>query len=116
PLAELARLIGQTDPFGNMGRGNPQVPPRTAPPRNQYQPPEGLDDPLGGPRPPWIQRANRQEVPRELQRGWPGEAAREPPLEASREGPSEVMRDAPRQVPREAEAAIYPAPPHPLNR
>ena len=40
PLAELARLIGQTDPFGNMGRGNPQVPPRTAPPRNQYQPPE----------------------------------------------------------------------------
>ncbi len=38
PLAELARLIGQTDPFGAMGRANQQVPPRTAA-RDQYQPP-----------------------------------------------------------------------------
>jgi hypothetical protein len=120
PLAELARLIGQNDPFGNTGRGNPQVPPRTAPPRNQYQPPEGLDDPLGGPRPPWIQRANRQEVPRELQREFPREAPREPtresPIEVPREIPSEMMREAPRQVPREAEAVNYPAPAQPLNR
>ncbi len=29
PLAELARLIGQTDPFGTMGRANQPVPPRT---------------------------------------------------------------------------------------
>ena len=28
PLAELARLIGQTDPFGTMGRANQPVPPR----------------------------------------------------------------------------------------
>ena len=57
PLAELARLIGQTDPFGSMGRANQQVPPRTSAPainisllsisslllstepRPQYQPP-----------------------------------------------------------------------------
>jgi SPOR domain len=120
PLAELARLIGQSDPFGNTGRGNPQVPPRTAPPRNQYQPPEGLDDPLGTPRPPWIQRANRQELPRELQRelprGAPRESTREAPIEGPRELPSEVMREAPRQVQREAEAVNYPAPSQPLNR
>lgn len=115
PLAELARLIGQTDPFGNTGRGNPQVAPRTAPPRNQYQPPEGLDDPLGGPRPPWIQRANRQEVPRELQRELPREAPREPSIEVPRELPGEAMREAPRQVPREAEAATFAAPARPLN-
>ena len=30
PLAELARLIGQTDPF-SMGRANQQVQPRTSP-------------------------------------------------------------------------------------
>ena len=28
PLAELARLIGQTDPFANMGRANQPVQPR----------------------------------------------------------------------------------------
>jgi SPOR domain len=116
PLAELARLIGQTDPFGNTGRGNPQAAPRTAPPRNQYQPPEGLDDPLGGPRPPWIQRANRQEVPRELQRELPREALRVAPIEASREVPSEVMRETQRQVPPKAEAENYSAAAHPLNR
>ena len=38
PLAELARLIGQTDPFGSMGRANQQVQPRTSA-RDHYQPP-----------------------------------------------------------------------------
>jgi hypothetical protein len=124
PLAELARLIGQTDPFGSMGRGNPQVPPRTAPPRNQYQPPEASDDGSGAARPPWIQRANRQEVPREAQRDaqreppreLPREAPREPVREASIEPSSEIVREAQRQVPREAQAEDYPAPAHPLNR
>ncbi len=62
PLAELARLIGQTDPFGTMGRTNQQVPPRSTP-RPQYQPPaEPYDEaPPAGP-PPWMQRANRQEI------------------------------------------------------
>ena len=36
PLAELARLIGQTDPFGTTGRTNQQVPPRTNA-RDPYQ-------------------------------------------------------------------------------
>jgi hypothetical protein len=73
PLAELARLIGQTDPIGGtMGRANVQVPPpRTIardeyqpPAEDQYQPPPEDDGPPAGP-PPWMQRANRQEVPRQ---------------------------------------------------
>ena len=39
PLAELARLIGQTDPFGAMGRANQPVASRVAATRDQYQPP-----------------------------------------------------------------------------
>jgi SPOR domain len=67
PLAELARLIGQTDPFANIGRANQQVPARSAPhdqdePRDQYQPEEIDEDPPAGP-PPWMQRAARQETP-----------------------------------------------------
>jgi hypothetical protein len=66
PLAELARLIGQTDPFASMGRANAQVPPRASAP-DQYQPPAEADPddgPPAGP-PPWMQRANRQEVPQQ---------------------------------------------------
>src|ERR1700737_3936082 len=64
PLAELARLIGQTDPFGAMGRANQQIPPRTSA-HDPYQHPATADDdesPPAGP-PPWMQRAARQEVP-----------------------------------------------------
>jgi SPOR domain len=57
PLAELARLIGQADPFASAARPNPPVPPR-----NQYQPPAPHEDPPAGP-PPWMQRAARQEAP-----------------------------------------------------
>ena len=67
PLAELARLIGQTDPFGSMGRANQQTQPRTSA-RDQYQHPPTADDaPPAGP-PPWMQRAARQEAP---QRDYP---------------------------------------------
>ena len=63
PLAELARLIGQTDSFA-MGRANQPVQPRSGE-RNQYQPPAATDDgPPAGP-PPWMQRATRQEVPQQ---------------------------------------------------
>jgi SPOR domain len=65
PLAELARLIGQNDPLAASGRGNPPLPPRATPP-NQYQPVQE-DKPAGGP-PPWMRRANPQEIPREAQR------------------------------------------------
>jgi hypothetical protein len=72
PLAELARLIGQTDPFGGMSRANAQVPPRPAardpyqrPAEPPYQRPAEPDvAPPAGP-PPWLQRANRQEIPRQ---------------------------------------------------
>jgi hypothetical protein len=66
PLAELAKLIGQTDPFGTMGRANQQVPPRTSA-RDQYErpsEPEPDEGPPAGP-PPWMQRANRQEIPQQ---------------------------------------------------
>jgi hypothetical protein len=57
PLAELARLIGQTDPFA-MGRANQPV----APARDRYQPPAPADDGPAGP-PPWMRRAVRHEAP-----------------------------------------------------
>jgi hypothetical protein len=61
PLAELARLIGQTDPFGGMGRANQQVQPRSTT-HTQYEESAAPDDePPAGP-PAWMQRA-RQEIP-----------------------------------------------------
>jgi hypothetical protein len=63
PLAELARLIGQTDPFGGMGRANHQVQPRTSA-RAQYQEPAAPDNELPAGPPAWMQRA-RQEVPQQ---------------------------------------------------
>ena len=61
PLAELARLIGQTDPFA-MGRANQPVQPRSAE-REQYQPPAPAEDePPAGP-PPWMRRATPQPAP-----------------------------------------------------
>ena len=62
PLAELARLIGQTDPF-SMGRANQTVQPRTSA-RDQYRPPAADDAPPAGP-PPWVQRAARLESPQQ---------------------------------------------------
>ena len=61
PLAELARLIGQTDPFA-MGRANQPVQPRSE--REQYQPsePAADDEPAAGP-PPWMRRAIPQAAP-----------------------------------------------------
>ncbi|MBR1120773.1 SPOR domain-containing protein [Bradyrhizobium lablabi] len=64
PLAELARLIGQTDPFA-MGRANVKAQPRSEqrqPVQQHYEPPPAYEDePPAGP-PPWMQRANRQEA------------------------------------------------------
>ena len=64
PLAELARLIGQTDPFATMGRANQPVQPRGGV-RDHYEPPEVPVEDGTSPGPPaWMQRAARQpEVP-----------------------------------------------------
>lgn len=106
PLAELARLIGQTDPFGTPARANPQVPPRSVP-RDQYQPPpleEPEDTAPGGP-PPWIQRANHR---RDVQREAPGETPREQSRGASKEIAPEDYG--------EFEDRNYQGSPHPLHR
>jgi hypothetical protein len=64
PLAELARLIGQTDPFGPMGRANQRVQPHNSP-RDHYHAPAAAEEaPPAGP-PPWLQRATRQEAPQQ---------------------------------------------------
>ena len=74
PLAELARLIGQNDPFAGVGRTGPkvQVPPRAAPaaPEPVVRAPEPApNDPLAAAgAPPWMQRgASRPEAPRQPQ-------------------------------------------------
>jgi hypothetical protein len=74
PLAELARLIGQTDPFSTTGKSNPSPVPRAAP---RYEPPryeepqyeeqqhdEAVEGEVPAPGPPaWMQRANVRVVP-----------------------------------------------------
>ncbi|HEU0081231.1 MAG TPA: SPOR domain-containing protein [Bradyrhizobium sp.] len=59
PLAELARLIGQTDPFSNFGRANQPMPARE--PAQRQQPAEVEEAPAAGP-PRWMQRAAREEA------------------------------------------------------
>ena len=66
PLAELARLIGQNDQFGNAGRA-PHPLQRANVRAQEYQPPAEPDEeeaaaPAGPP--PWMQRA-RQEAPQQ---------------------------------------------------
>jgi len=62
PLAELARLIGQTDPFGSMGRANLPLQPRASEHDHYELPPAADEAPAAGP-PAWMQRAVRQETP-----------------------------------------------------
>ncbi|MES5483251.1 SPOR domain-containing protein [Bradyrhizobium sp. INPA03-11B] len=62
PLAELARLIGQTDPFGTANKPPPRPLQSRANARPQQYEPQAEEDeaPPAGP-PPWMQRA-RQEA------------------------------------------------------
>jgi hypothetical protein len=64
PLAELARLIGQTDPFSNFGRANQPMPPHENDHHRRPEPelePEIDEAPAAGPL-PWMQRAAWQEA------------------------------------------------------
>jgi hypothetical protein len=68
PLAELARLIGQTDPFGTIGRANLPLQPRAREPdpydpQNSYEPPPETDVRPAAGQPSWMQRTARQETP-----------------------------------------------------
>jgi cell division septation protein DedD len=65
PLAELARLIGQTDPFANFGRDNP------APGRDDraYQQEQDDDNAPSSP-PPWMQRANAHDARHETRQDY----------------------------------------------
>ena len=108
PLAELARLIGQTDPFGT-GRANPPPVPPPIPrnPPQQYQPPQYQPPPPqyddepeveeerpAGP-PPWMQRANQREI--------------------HREPPRQLLRRPEPQYEPEPEYEPEPAPMHPVH-
>ncbi|MHC2250853.1 hypothetical protein ACVILK_000545 [Bradyrhizobium embrapense] len=62
PLAELARLIGQTDPFGSANKPPPRPLSRANARPQQYEPQADEDDtPPAGP-PPWMQRARQETV------------------------------------------------------
>lgn len=71
PLAELARLIGQTDPFGKMGQANQPAQAHASEPASYEDQPYAEDEhytdaddgavPAGPPS--WMQRAARQEAP-----------------------------------------------------
>jgi len=65
PLAELARLIGQSDPFASMGRANQPLQPRADERDHHYEPPADADDGASVSPPPWMQRAARQEAPQQ---------------------------------------------------
>jgi hypothetical protein len=86
PLAELARLIGQTDPFGSASKAQPPHPLLSR--ANARPPVDGDEAPPAGP-PPWMQRARQ-------------EAAAPPP-------PPPVQYDEPEQD-------YQPSPVHPLHR
>lgn len=109
PLAELARLIGQTDPFGAMGRANQPVPPRPAARETYQHQPEPDVAPPAGP-PPWLQRANRQEVPQQQEP--PDYPSSVHPLQryaAARPAPEPEYQDYQEAQPYAAEAQADPA-------
>jgi cell division septation protein DedD len=102
PLAELARLIGQTDPYATaMGRANQPVQPRGGE-RGQHQRPPAPDDITAAGPPPWMQRANRQE-------------RRDPPQLPPQDYPSQAYQnqDYPSQ---DHPSQDHPGAVHPLHR
>ncbi|MEO6382391.1 MAG: SPOR domain-containing protein [Nitrobacter sp.] len=63
PLAELARLIGQTDPFGHVERGTQAAPTAPEEPAGHYEPQDPIEDEVAAGPPPWIQRRMVQPDP-----------------------------------------------------
>jgi hypothetical protein len=79
PLAELARLIGQTDPFNGMGRANHQVQPRGEAHDRYHQPEPETDEGIAAGPPPWMQRAVRHEAPQHEPQPYEEEPEQDPP-------------------------------------
>jgi SPOR domain len=104
PLAELARLIGQNDPFANVGRANPPAPRSVS--REPYEPPATASDdpPPAGP-PPWMQRATRHEPP----------PLPSYPVQSELE-PDDAEQDYPEHLPQRYAEPEYPSSEHPLRR
>lgn len=109
PLAELARLIGQTDPFGSMGRANQQVPPRSAAP-DPYDTPVEADEDVPVSRPHWMQHAARQEAP--LQQDYSQDYADQYHAGQHHAGQDYADQDYPEDPPVQG----YPTAEHPLRR
>jgi len=65
PLAELARLIGQTDPSSSFGRANQPMPAHEAASSRQPEPEPDIEEapPAGPPR--WMQRAREEAAPQQ---------------------------------------------------
>ncbi|MEH6950742.1 SPOR domain-containing protein [Nitrobacter sp. NHB1] len=61
PLAELARLIGQTDPFGDIKRSAPTIP--ADDPVDHFEPLPPIEDDAPASPPSWIQRRMAQPDP-----------------------------------------------------
>lgn len=66
PLAELARLIGQTDPFSNFGRANQPMSRREPDLHHRPEPEAEVDEAPAAGRPPWMQHAAQQEAAPQL--------------------------------------------------
>ena len=65
PLAELARLIGQTDPFGTANKAPHPLQSRVNARPQAYEPPEEEEAAAPAGPPPWMQRARQEAPPQE---------------------------------------------------
>ncbi len=111
PLAELARLIGQNDPFAQSGRATPQTPPR-ATPRPAVAPEQPAAGMAPGGPPTWIQRAPRQDMPNAQPAAAPSpftEMGREVPRAATAQGYPAGFQDQRSREPAFPEQNFAPA-------
>ena len=122
PLAELARLIGQTDPFGTIRRANLPLQPHAKPAArsasydnyepDNYEPPAEPDEAPPPAPPSWMQRSVRQEeAPPPPQDDYPSSvhplhryAAEHPPVDDNYDpavddnyDPAHLFADAPQE-------------------
>jgi len=115
PLAELARLIGQSDPFGSMGRANQQVPPRTGA-RDQYQRPAQYQPAPHQHQPAPHQPPPQYQPPSQYQSDPQYEHPEEPDPRHRAGAPPWLQRASRQEIPEQDFAEDYPSAVHPLQR